>query len=263
MRRRWGGALASVALSAGVLLWPISYERTVGHTVEMTVSLPADSGADPAAEGDSSPRGLARQMKKALGARAVRMMLQAQGNQRVLTLSATVPQRKRAIVEQQVAQLSQSISAQPSHPQVQTHINEQRQQVSGRVYAMALDRLIQVRVDTAGKTDAEVTAEVESQLKAQGIASPTVEFERHGDEKQLRIAADTGDRQVQVVRKSSGDSSVVEVTVGDIDTTRDPGMTDDQLRDKILRQLAAKGLTATVTVAGDRIEIRAHHHVGP
>jgi hypothetical protein len=34
-------------------------------------------------------------------------------------------------------------------------------------------------------------------------------------------------------------------------------MTDDELRDKILRQLTARGLSATVTVHGDDIQIRA------
>ena len=37
----------------------------------------------------------------------------------------------------------------------------------------------------------------------------------------------------QVIRKSHGDDSVVEVTVGDIDTAREAGMTDDQSRTKI------------------------------
>ena len=40
-------------------------------------------------------------------------------------------------------------------------------------------------------------------------------------------------------------------------------MTDDQLKDKILRQLTAKGLTGTVTVVGDHIEIRAERHLSP
>jgi len=45
----------------------------------------------------------------------------------------------------------------------------------------------------------------------------------------------------------------------DIDDKREPGMTDEQLRRKILDQLEARGMDADVTVEGDHIGIRAHH----
>jgi hypothetical protein len=43
----------------------------------------------------------------------------------------------------------------------------------------------------------------------------------------------------------------------DIDTAREPGMSDEQLREKIVRQLRAKGMDAEVTVLGDKVQIRA------
>ncbi len=262
-RRRLGGALASVALVVGLLMWPVSYQRTVGHTVELTVSMPPTAGDAPTADGAPPPRALAQQVKAALHAEGVRVEVQKRPDSTVVKLTARVPLRARGEVDRRTAALVQTLQALPAHPQVQANVSERQQQVSGRVYAMALDKLIQIRVDTAGKSDAEVTAEVEAQLRAQGIASPSVHFERHGDEKQLSIQADTGDRQIQVVRKSHDDGNVVEVSVGDIDTQREPGMTDDQLKDKILRQLTAKGMTGTVTVVGDHIEIRAERHHAP
>lgn len=267
LRRTLLGAMGSCALCAAVLLWPISYERTVGHTVQLSVALgDANTPPDVAAEA-LPPRVLAKQIKTALQADSVRVELQRGEAGTQLTFTARVPQRSRGAVDVRthalVSELQKQLSASPLAPKLQVQVSERREQVSGRVYAMALDSLIQVRVDTTGKSDAEITAEVESQLKAQGIASPTVRFERRGDEKQLSIEADTGDRKFQVVRRSHGDDSVVEVTVGDIDTKRDPGMTDDQLKDKIMRQLTAKGLTGTVTVIGDHIEIRAGRHASP
>lgn len=267
LRRTLLGALGSFALCSAVLLWPISYERTVGHSVQLTVAVGDHTTSPEAAAQALPPRVLAKQIKTALQADSVRVELSRDEAGTHMTFTARVPQRSRPAVDVRtgalVSELQKQLSASPLAPRLQVQVSERREQVSGRVYAMALDRLIQVRVDTSGKSDAEVKAEVESQLRAQGIASPTVTFERRGDEKQLSIEADTGDRKFQVIRKSHGDDSVVEVTVGDIDTGREPGMTDDQLKDKILRQLTAKGLTGTVTVAGDHIEIRAAHHRAP
>lgn len=261
------GALGSCALGAAVLLWPISYERMVGHSVQLTVALGDKTTAPEEAARLLPPRGLAKQIKTALRADSVRVELSRGEAGTQMTFTARVPQRSRAEVDVRTAallkELQRELSTSSLAPTLQVQVSERREQVSGRVYAMALDRLIQVRVDTSGKSDAEVTAEVESQLRAQGIAAPSVHFERRGDEKQLSIEADTGDRKLQVIRKSPGSESVVEVTVGDIDTQREPGMTDDQLKAKIERQLAAKGLTGTVTVAGDHIEIRAHRHATP
>jgi hypothetical protein len=250
-----------------VLLWPISYERMVGHSVQLTVALGDKTTAPEEAARLLPPRGLAKQIKTALRADSVRVELSRGEAGTQMTFTARVPQRSRAEVDVRTAallkELQRELSTSSLAPTLQVQVSERREQVSGRVYAMALDRLIQVRVDTSGKSDAEVTAEVESQLRAQGIAAPSVHFERRGDEKQLSIEADTGDRKFQVIRKSPGSESVVEVTVGDIDTQREPGMTDDELKAKIERQLAAKGLTGTVTVAGDHIEIRAHRHATP
>jgi hypothetical protein len=259
-----------LALAGAVLLWPISYQRTVGHTVQIDLTLAAEQGVDDATAA-LPPRTLAQQIKTALQADSVRVEIRQQPGQqpglRALSFVARVPARGRGEVDARTTALLRELerehASSPLHPQLRAQISERREQVSGRVYAMALDRLIQVRVDTHGKTDAEVQAEVEAQLRSQGIASPTVHFERRGDEKQLRIEADTGDRAFQVLRKSEGDGPVMEVTVGDLDTRREPGMTDDQLKAKILRQLAAKGLSGTVSVHGDQVEIRAQRHAAP
>ncbi|TXH29667.1 MAG: hypothetical protein E6Q99_00430 [Elusimicrobia bacterium] len=260
------GVAGSVALAGAVLLWPISYQRTVGHSVQLDVTLGA--GASPMDPTTAlPPRVLATQIKTALQADSVRVELKQQAAQLQLSFIARVPSRSRGEVDARTTallrELERQLASTPLHPQLAAQVSERREQVSGRVYAMALDRLIQVRVDTSGKTDAQVQAEVEDQLRSQGVASPSVRFERHGDEKKLSIEADTGDRALHIERRSHGDGPVVEVTVGDLDTQREPGMTDDQLKDKILRQLAAKGLSGTVTVRGDQIEIRAQRHATP
>ena len=131
------------------------------------------------------------------------------------------------------------------------------EQLSGRVFAMALDKVIQIRVDMEGKSSSQIEAEISAQIHDQGVADPQVHVQRKGDSSRIEIGGEIDDRMVQIVRQTEGGEQHIEIDIGDIDTRREPGMTDDQLRDKIERQLLARGLTPTVTVEGDEIRIQA------
>jgi hypothetical protein len=122
---------------------------------------------------------------------------------------------------------------------------------------MAREKILRIDVDTDGKTDAQVEQEITDQLQAAGWTPVEVRVQRDGDGTTVQVGADDGDgRHIQIVRKAP-DGTPVQVQAGDIDDTREPGMTDEQLREKILKQFEARGMQADVTVDGDRIEIRA------
>jgi hypothetical protein len=71
-------------------------------------------------------------------------------------------------------------------------------------------------------------------------------------------AKDGAGHQMKVVRKAQGGTEKnMDFQLGGIDDEREPGMTDAQLRDKILKQLQARGLDGDVVVDGNRIEVRA------
>jgi hypothetical protein len=247
-RPRSTAALVGGALFAAVLFLPVSYERTVGHTVTVHVA-----GAP------QSPAPLARLVKKALHAESVQVRAEAGGASSQLTLTARLPLRSGQQAEQLTQALLSTLREQKLTATAEVAARKER--TSGRVYAMALDKLIRIHVDTTGKTDTQVADEIRNQLESSGVHSPTVSFERKDGTSQMQISADVEGRQVKVVRHTKDDSHpTVDVEIGGIDDHRDPGMTDDQLRDKIKRQLEARGLTADVTVVGDRIEIRAHRH---
>lgn len=253
-RPRSTAGLVGGALFTALLLVPVSYERTVGHTVTLHVA-----GAPPAPQ-TIGP--LARSVKKALHADSVQVRAQAGGGGDELTLIAKVPLRS----SQQAEQLTQTLlsALREQKLTVTADVTARKEQTSGRVYAMALDTLIRIHVDTTGKTDTQVADEIRNQLESSGVHAPTVSFERKDGTSQMQIDADVEGRQIKVVRQTKdGSHPTVEVEIGGIDDHRDPGMTDDQLRDKIKRQLEARGLTADVTVTGDRVEIRAHREHRP
>jgi hypothetical protein len=133
-----------------------------------------------------------------------------------------------------------------------------REVVWGSVYAMAMEKILHVTVDTKGKTDDEVASEIRAQLAQQGWSPDAVQVQSGPDGATIAIGASDGQgHTIQVVRRSDDADARVHIAVGDFDDTREPGMTDAQLREKILRQLRARGMDAEVTVDGDRIQIRA------
>ena len=238
-------------LLAAVLLWPVSYERTVGHTV--TLSLPAESAAATPL-GREEVRGIVSRLKQALGAGSVRVS--AGGPGAPLVLTARVPSRSRKEVERQLAPLTTALQAE--HHPVTSSIAARTEHHTGRVYAMALDKLIDIRVDTTGKSDSQVETEIRDQLTRSGMAPDTVQFQRTGDESQADIQAHDGDHTVRLMRRQRGGPGELHIEAGGLDTERTPGMTDTELREKIERQLTARGLTGTVTVHGDQVQIQAH-----
>ena len=124
---------------------------------------------------------------------------------------------------------------------------------------MAKDKLLDVHVDLDGKTDAQVADDIRAQLANGGWTADDVQVQRSADGSSVTIdAQDNNGRVMKVVRKASGGSEKnLDFQVGGIDDEREPGMTDAQLRDKIVQQLKARGLDGDVTVDGDKIEIRA------
>jgi len=138
------------------------------------------------------------------------------------------------------------------------------ERVWGSVYAMAKDKLLDVHVDLSdGKTDAEVADDIRNQLAAGGWTADDVQVQRSGDSSSVELSAEDADgRKMKVVRKASGgNEKSLDFQVGGLDDEREPGMTDAQLRDKILQQLKARGLDADVVVDGNRIEIRAKREI--
>ncbi len=137
------------------------------------------------------------------------------------------------------------------------------ERVWGSVYAMAKDKLLDVHVDLDGKTDAEVADDIRAQLAAGGWSADDVQVQRSDDGSTVQVDAQDGDgRQIKVVRKAKGGTEKnLDFQVGGLDDEREPGMTDAQLRDKILKQLEARGLKGDVTVDGNRVEIRAQKQV--
>ncbi|MDB4967086.1 MAG: hypothetical protein JWN44_2775 [Myxococcales bacterium] len=161
--------------------------------------------------------------------------------------------RNGAAAEQRAALLRKSGTTVTVEPRTE--------RVWGSVFAMAKEKLLHINVDFDGKTDEEVAADIRRQLDEAGWNAGEVQVKRADGVSTVEIGADDGNgRKMKIVRSTSGGAEKnAQVEVGALDDSREPGMTDAQLRDKIVKQLKARGMDGDVQVEGNRIEIRASH----
>ena len=178
IRRPWGiaalaGALAVIAL----LVVPFSYERTTGHTLTLALS-----GGKLDAE---HVRGIAMQMKQLTHAKGVAVQAEDKGGALALTFTSTVP--NEAGVD--VAAAAKAFGAELTRLgyTASTTILPVRERVSGSVYAYARDNVISVNV--AGKSAAQIEAEIRQGLADAGVtdAQVSVSTDGNGTDDRLRL----------------------------------------------------------------------------
>jgi hypothetical protein len=237
--------VATAAVLAVLFVVPISYEKTVGHDVVLTLA---------ANELDAESIGrIGDELGKTLG--SDRLALQRRSD--AVEFHASVPSRSLAGVERSaqafVAALgSRGIAAESA-------VTPRIERVSSPVYAMAMDRAVQLRIDTADKSAADIEAEVRRQLEAAGIANPVVTVTKDGDQTSVEIHAQSQSpddkRDFQFEIKGKG-GQPLDPTLHRFEVKRTPGMTDAQVQADIERQMREAGVAGTVSVQNGKVEVK-------
>jgi len=140
--------------------------------------------------------------------------------------------------------------------------------VSGSLYAQVRDKY-RVEVETAGKTDQEIAAEIESKLAAEGLADSHVEVQTVGDEMRVRVemSRSEGDGETEnVIELNLTDGDSISFDAPDQDLERleieAEGKSDEEIRAAIKERLAEQGIPeAEVEITTDaegrrRIEVK-------
>ena len=282
-RHPWLATAAGVvAVALGLLLVPISYQRTTGQKVNLTVSGATLDGGQIAT--------LARELKSVLGAKSVGASIEATDAGDAVTLTAAVPgaSQKTALAASQAFVHSLGAKGYKAAAQV-TPIQER---VSDTVYAYARDRVIEISVDN--KSAPQLEAEIRQRLAEAGLPNAQVSVtdktdgDKVGQEIQIKAkkelvgapgGADEGGMPrlvltqggppvdahgdaVQIMKHKTPTGTVLTVTV-----TRDgrtvvaevPNantMSDGEIASAIEAQLRNAGIVARVTVSGEKIEIQ-------
>lgn len=248
-RPRLVSILGVCAVAAVLLVIPLRYQRTVGHRIDLTVSGEAlDRVGIERLTGDVGlvTRARALQVSQAAGGGvALGIEMRATSEERAGRVAAALVERLRErdfTAEARVSPITET--------------------VSGNVYAMVRDRIIVIDVDTEGKTDQEVEDEIRAQLLDDGVADPEVKYDNDGDETVVRVQGERDGKSFNIVHKKLGDEheAGVRMEIGWLDISREEGMTDEELEQKILRQLAERGLDGVVEIHGDDVRVKVRHH---
>lgn len=241
-RLTWGLA-AAVAVLLFVTLVPFGYEVTVGYGVACT-----GMGAETAAYQPALTEALT-----ALGYDAS-VSVSHNGDQ-VDYLITPLPTYQAA--REAAAALTTITGANEG-----IEINPIIEEHSASLYAQVRDQIITVEVETDGKTDEEIAADIKAKLAEQGILSSTVNVTTQADgQRMIQIdmeteAQATGEQQMMFLGSKDGDAQfqLTDFSEGGLETivAESEGLSDAELETLIEQKLAEKGLVgADVTVATD------------
>src|SRR5262245_19679831 len=248
--RPWLTTAVATALVLGVLfVIPISFERTVGHDVTLAITQPAPLGSE-------SLQKVAGELKSALGAENVRASLSHDDAGVRTELVASVPSRSRTDVQGKAIAFAKALSARGIP--AEASVVSRKERVSSNVYAMAMNQVVQLRIERAGRSPQEIEADIRAQLEAAGIQNSQVSVTQEDGKTQIQVQAHAqeGDahRDFEVQLEAPG-SDPLNPLIHQFKVEHRPGMTDADLKAEIERQMREAGVEGTVTVENGRVRV--------
>jgi hypothetical protein len=185
--------LLCIAIVAAVLLAvPISYTKTTGYRA--TLEIANATGVDIDA--------VASEFAKVLDAEGVMVRTGAGG----ATISADLPVRAAATLKGMATGFADILSRRGVP--AAAGIKRLTERVTGNVYAMAANGIIEIRVNSEGKTDEEIEDEIRTQIEAAGLEACLVDVETGDGEKRIEIGL-----QQTVEDGAAGSPTPVKITI--------------------------------------------------
>lgn len=262
-------ALGVLVVALGLLAIPMSFERTVGYDVALTLG-----GGNLSQERVAE---IAQELSRTLGATGASVTGRNEEGRATWVLGASAKGDARAAAAAFAKELSAlgyaaSVTATP-----------RRETVTGSVYAYAMSRVIQISTD--GKSAAQLESEIRDRLAAAGVTGAEVSVTDVGDDgRAIRIESRSPDGvphpeipelvltrdgqpieagcAVRVMKKKDDAgviSLVVTVSADGRSTTAEIAnastMSDAAIAAEIESRLLAAGIEAVVKVEGDRITV--------
>jgi hypothetical protein len=264
-------ALGVVLVAAALLMIPISYERTVGYDVTLTL---AGNGVPEAQVPE-----IARNFKETLGASGTSLNATMENGRLTYVLNASASHDVRSNAEAFAKELKArgydaTVAATP-----------RRETVSTNVYAYAMSRVIEISTD--GKSASQLESEIRARLTAAGVTGAEVSVTDVGaNGREVKIEARNlkheagaapevpelvltkdgkpiaGGNMVRVMKKkdASGATTLSLALTSDgksttVDIPNADSMGDAALAAAIQSRLLAAGFDMVVSVHGDEIKV--------
>ena len=239
-------AVFAGAVAVALLFVPISYQKTVGQDATLTLAAP---GLDP-----SQVQKIASEFQTALHATDLSVTQAADGG---AVLTARVPSRSGTTVALAAQAFAADLTGRGFAST--SRVTPRVELALGSAYAYAWDNVVNIQVTSAGKTPAEIEAEIRDQLEAAGIDAPMVRYAKEGDKSSFtmmmkKTSADCGDSamccpdvHVLIDGLEPGDDGTGQPKCV-IRIHRTAEMTDAEMVAEIERQLQEQGVDAEVTM---------------
>ena len=264
---RWATASLAAAVVLVMLLVPFSHEAVVAHDLTLTLSGPAGAVFPTEA--------VAAELGSALGGVLPQLGSSVDGDQEAVSFTARVP-RSAGVDAAAVGEAFASALRDRGY-RAEARVVEHRERVSGTLYAMVRDNVIQV--DSTGKSTAEIAAEIASRLAGAGIPGAQVSVVKRDGETLMDISIPAGegaegsttvvlgsddagfveDFRTSVHTANENGVMVIEVVDGDHTATarveHAAEMTDNELAGAVLEQLAAQGVGVSVSVQQGQVTL--------
>jgi hypothetical protein len=246
--------LTTVVATAAVLtilfVIPISYQRTVGQDVTLTLAqAPQDAQA---------LAGIAQEMKATFGAEGVRVMREASPAGTSVAFHAMTPVRSHSKADLTAQAFAAALRSKGFD--AKTEVTPRTQRVATNVYAWALDP-IQLHIDRNGRSAGDIEADIRRQLESAGVQNAQVHVTQDGDQTQVKIEAHDQEGQakrdfdIQLDGRGTGS---MDPTIHRFEVKRTPGMTDADVKADIERQMRDAGVDGTVTVENGEVKVEVH-----
>jgi hypothetical protein len=163
--------LAIAVVAAVLLAVPISYTKTTGYMA--TLEIADATGVDVEA--------VAAEFGKAMDAENVKVLAGVGGAR----ISADLPVRSKSTLKGIASGFAEALGERGLA--ATASIEPVTERVTGNVYAMAANEIIEIRVNSEGLTDEEIEAEIRAQIEAAGLEACLVDVETSDGEKRIEI----------------------------------------------------------------------------
>ena len=177
--RPWLATAGGVVLMAlGLAFVPVSFDRTTGYEARLSLA-----GSAPAAQ---SAQMLGEEFMKALRASNVSCS-EGTGSEQALAIVATVRHGSRADVSRAANAFARVLTQRGSPATIK--VLPIVEHVLGSVYALAAERIAEIRIERDGKSPAQLEAEIQARLEASGLLNSSASVTQEGDQTTIKIRA--------------------------------------------------------------------------
>ena len=161
-----------IAVVAAVLLAvPISYTKTTGYQATLEISNASRVDID----------AIAREFGKVLDTEHIKVMAGAGGGR----ISASLPVRSAGTLEGIASSFAEALTMRGIS--ATAGVEPVTERVTGNVYAMAANGIVEIRINSEGLTDEEIEDEIRAQIEAAGLEACLVDVETGEGEKRIEI----------------------------------------------------------------------------